>query len=142
MEVLIGILFGLLVAFLVCWISRGMILELLILRALKRRLPHFLPNAAFIVNNPFAVVGCNRYDIELFPFLREEIIGSNLWDLLPAEITSRIYKGYRDTVNTGKIRTIKLFIMLDTMERMELELRFVPLSRCKYIVAIFRIVEN
>ena len=93
MEVLIGILFGLLVAFLVCWISRGMILELLILRALKRRLPHFLPNAAFIVNNPFAVVDCNRYDIELFPFLREEIIGSNLWDLLPAEITSRIYKG-------------------------------------------------
>ena len=90
MEVLIGILFGLLVAFLVCWISRGMILELLILRALKRRLPHVLPNAAFIVNNPFAVVDCNRYDIELFPFLREEIIGSNLWELLPAESTSRM----------------------------------------------------
>lgn len=111
------------------------------LKKLHRRIESFLPDVAFVLDKPLRIVAFNRYSNDVFPFFYEELTASSLWELLPAEIATRFYKGYKDTLDLGRMQTCRFSFLKDECTRIELELRFVPL-RYKYTLCILRVLKE
>lgn len=104
------------------------------LNAVRKRIKAFLPDVVFILDKPLRIIDANQYNNALFPFLREEIINANLWDVFPADFLVKIYKGYKDVLCANKIITVSSSLLYNG-KHILLKNRFVPL-RHKYVLCI------
>lgn len=111
------------------------------LKKLQGRIESFLPDVVFVLDKPLRIVAFNRYSNNVFPFFYEELSASTLWELLPTEVATRFYKGYKDALDLGCMQTCRFSFFKDECTRIELELRFVPLQM-KYILCILRILNE
>lgn len=140
MNYSLGVLFFLICLCSIIWLGKMFRYEFL-LRKLRKKIESLLPDAAFILDVPFRVLLSNHYSSKDFPFFYEEVIGANLWEVLPSEFVARIYKGYKDAINTKKRQTVRFVFPWKYEKIIELEVRFIPL-RYKYILCVLRNVKE
>lgn len=111
------------------------------LKKLHRRIESYLPNVAFVLERPSRIVLFNRYSNDIFPFFYEELAASSLWELLPVEVATHFYKGYKDTLDLNRMQTCRFSFLKDEHTRIKLELRFAPL-RYKYTLCILKVLKE
>lgn len=75
-------------------------------RKINRRLRKSQPEMIVILDNQFRVVKVHNYDSNVSPYLKEELLNSNLWDVLSSDFATKVYKGYQNAINKGSLATI------------------------------------
>lgn len=141
MNYSLGILYVLICLCSIIWLGKMFGSEFRI-QKLRKKIDKLLPDAVFILGIPWRVLAYNHYSREKYPFFSEEAVSSNLWDWLPTEFVARIYKGYKDAVDTNKKQTTQFSFVWERKRMIELEVRFIPLPDDKYILCIVKIIRE
>ena len=76
-------------------------------RLLRRRIRKTSSDMVVILDKSLRVIGLTKYDRTIFPYFPEELIGVNVWSLLPSDLAIKVYKAYCDAVRTHSVVTIE-----------------------------------